>query len=74
MAKEEIVHFVQFLLLSERFQKSSGAEASESICMWEIKDFITFLLVINLIQRPSSCSYNLLANREDPNRLNYCTL
>ena len=32
-AKGEIAHFEQFLLLSQCFQKSFVAEASESICM-----------------------------------------
>ena len=35
VAKEEIARFGQFLLLSQCFPKSSAAEASESVCMWE---------------------------------------
>ena len=34
-AKGEIARFEQFLLLSKCFQQSSGAEASESLYMWE---------------------------------------
>ena len=33
VTKGDIAHFEQFLLLSQYFQKSSAAEASESICM-----------------------------------------
>ena len=40
MEKEEIAHFEQFPLLSQCFKKSSAAEASESVCMWErVKTF-----------------------------------
>ena len=35
MAKGEIAHYEQFLLLSLCFQKPSAAEASESVCMRE---------------------------------------
>ena len=35
VAKGEIARFEQFLLLSRCFQKSSAAETSESVCMWE---------------------------------------
>ena len=35
MGKGEIPCFEQFLLLSKCFQKSSAAEASESVYMWE---------------------------------------
>ena len=35
VAKGEIAHHVQFFLLPQRFQKSSPAEASESVDMWE---------------------------------------
>ena len=35
MARGEIARFEQFLLLSECFQKSSAAESSESVYMWE---------------------------------------
>ena len=35
MAKEEIARFEQFLLLFQCFQKSSAAEASESVYLWE---------------------------------------
>ena len=33
---EEIARFEQLLLLSQCFQKLSAAEASESVCVWEI--------------------------------------
>ena len=35
MAKGEIAHYEQFINLPQWFQKSSAAEASKSICMWE---------------------------------------
>ena len=35
VAKGEIAHFGQFLLLTQCFQKSSAADASESVNMWE---------------------------------------
>ena len=35
VAKEEIAHDEQFLLLPQCFKKSSAAEASENVCMWE---------------------------------------
>ena len=35
VASGEIARFEQFFLLQQYFQKSSAAEASESICMWE---------------------------------------
>ena len=35
VSKEEIACFEQFLRLSQSFQKSSAAEASESVYMWE---------------------------------------
>ena len=35
IAKGEIAHYEQFLLLPKCFQKSSAAEASESVCMRE---------------------------------------
>ena len=35
VAKGEIAHFEQFPLLSPCFQKSSAADASERVCMWE---------------------------------------
>ena len=35
MAKGDIAHYEQYLLLPQLFQKSSAAEASESIFMWE---------------------------------------
>ena len=35
MAKGEIAHHEQFHLWPQCFQKSSAAEASESVCMWE---------------------------------------
>ena len=34
-AKGEIAHDEQFPFLSQCFLKSSAAQASESICMWE---------------------------------------
>ena len=48
LAKEEIACFEQFLLLSKCFQKSSAAEASESLCKWE-----------KLVKREIKCSYSL---------------
>ena len=35
MAKEEIAHCELFLLLPQCFQKSSAAEVSESVYMWD---------------------------------------
>ena len=35
VAKGEIAHFEQLLLLSQCFKKSSAARASESVYMWE---------------------------------------
>ena len=35
VAKGEIAHFMQFLLLSQCFQKLSASEASESVYKWE---------------------------------------
>ena len=35
VAKGEIAHFEQFLLLPQCFKKSSAAKASESVSMWE---------------------------------------
>ena len=35
VAKGNIVHYEQFLNMSQCFKKSSAAEASESVCMWE---------------------------------------
>ena len=35
VAKGDIAHIEQFLLLSEYFKKSSAAEASKSVCIWE---------------------------------------
>ena len=35
MAKGEIVHHEQFILLPQCFQKSSAAEVSKRVCMWE---------------------------------------
>ena len=35
MVKGEIARFEQFLLLSQGFQKSSAAEASENIYTWK---------------------------------------
>ena len=34
-AKREIANYEQFLLLPQCFQKSSAAEVSESVYMWE---------------------------------------
>ena len=35
VSKRKIARFEQFLLLSQGFQKSSAAEASDNNCMWE---------------------------------------
>ena len=35
VAKGEIAHYEQFLLLPQGCQNSSAADASESVCMWE---------------------------------------
>ena len=35
VAKGEISHHEQFLLLAQWFQKSSAAEALESACVWD---------------------------------------
>ena len=35
LAKEEIAQYKQFLLLWQRFQKLSAAQASVTVCMWE---------------------------------------
>ena len=35
LANGEIAHYEQFLLLPQCLQKSSAAEASESVCIWE---------------------------------------
>ena len=35
VAKREITHHEQLYFLPQRFQKSSTAEASENVCMWE---------------------------------------
>ena len=35
VANGDIAHYEQFLLLPQRFQKSSAEEASESIILWE---------------------------------------
>ena len=35
VAKVEIAHHEQFLLLSQCFQNMSAAKAPESVCMWE---------------------------------------
>ena len=32
---KEIAHDEEFLLSSQRFQKSSAADASECVCKWE---------------------------------------
>ena len=45
MAEGEIARFDQILFLSQCFQKSSAAEASESVCMWG-KGLFIYLLVI----------------------------
>ena len=39
VAKGEIAHYEQFLLLPQCFQKTSAAEAPETICMWERVNF-----------------------------------
>ena len=50
VAKGGIACFEQFLLLSQCFQKSSAADASESVYMWErVKSF-----------------YDILANSAEP--------
>ena len=36
VAKGEIARNEQFLLLPQRCQKLSAAEASESVCMWDV--------------------------------------
>ena len=43
VAKEEIAHHEQFICLSQCFQKSSAAEAPESVCMWEGLNSICFV-------------------------------
>ena len=35
MANEELAHYEQFLPLPQCFQKSSAANPSECVCMWE---------------------------------------
>ena len=41
VANGEIAHFEQFLLLLQCFKKSSAAEASKSVYMWEkVKYFL----------------------------------
>ena len=36
VAEGDIAHYVQFLLLLKVFQKSSAAEASESVFIWKM--------------------------------------
>ena len=49
MAKAEIACFDNFLLLSQYFQKSSAAEASESVYMWKrVKALVTSLHTMNV--------------------------
>ena len=36
VVKGEIVHYEQYLFLSHCYQNASAAEASESVCMWEM--------------------------------------
>ena len=48
MAIGEIACFEQFLLLSQRFQMSSAAEASESVYMWERVNMIVVYSIIIL--------------------------
>ena len=35
LAKREIAHDEQYLLMPQRFQKLSAAKSSENVCMWE---------------------------------------
>ena len=49
VAKGEIGNFEQFLLLTQCFQKSSAAEASETIYMWERVITIIILHVFHAI-------------------------
>ena len=43
VAKVEIAHYKQILLLPPSFEKTSAAEMSESICMWEkVNKTVTF--------------------------------
>ena len=43
VANGEIAHFEQFLILPQYFQKSSVAEASESVYRWEMVNFKTYM-------------------------------
>ena len=47
--KEEISHYEQLLLMSQWFQKSTAAEASESVGLWEkVNPFSPIKLETNL--------------------------
>ena len=35
VAKKEITHYEQFLILPQCFRNFSAGESSESVCMWE---------------------------------------
>ena len=45
VSKGEIARVEQFLLLSKRFQKSSAAEALESVYMWERVKLKRFFII-----------------------------
>ena len=54
VAKGDIAHFDQFLLLPQCFQKSSAAESSESVCMRErvkIRSFEELWYTCNFVNK-----------------------
>ena len=59
VAKGEIARFEQFLFLSQFVQKSSAADASECVCMWERVKFIIDV-IDNPPQNNNECWLNSL--------------
>ena len=60
VAKGEIAHYKQFLLLPQCFQKLSAARASESACMWEmdkVKCLYCNQCIINRFKRFLKAAY-----------------
>ena len=62
LAKGEIAHYEQFLLLTQCFQKSSAAEASGSICMWKAFTHTGSDLDINLSNKLHNSGMAMSAN------------
>ena len=65
--KGKTAHYGQFLILSQNVQKSSAAETSESVCMWEMVKADVLTKTITIVPNTFSTISNIITRNTSIN-------